>query len=67
MCILSLSKTLLIDFHCNDIKKKHDHKAKLLLTETDSLTNEIETNDEDFCKNKGKFENSIPEIQFVQK
>ena len=65
MCVLGLSKTLLIDFHCNDIKKKHGHKAKLLLTETNSLTNEIETNDEDFCKNKRKFKNIILEIKFA--
>ena len=60
MCILNLSKTLMYDFHYNYIKQKYDNKAKLLFTDTDSLTYEIQTDDVyvDFWSDKDKFDNS---------
>ena len=48
------------DFHYNYIKKKYGDKAKLLFTDTDSLTYEIQAEDvyQDFWNDKHLFDNS---------
>ena len=60
MCILDLSKMLMYDIHYNYIKKKYGNRAKLLFTNMDSLTYEIEAEDiyKDFWNDKDMFDNS---------
>ena len=60
MCILDLSKALMYDFHNSYVKKKYGSKARLLFTDTNSLTYEIETQDayQNFWNDKDKFDNS---------
>ena len=60
MCILDLSKKLMYEFHYDYVKKKYGSKARLLFTDTDSLTYEIEAEDvyQDFWNDKDKFDNS---------
>ena len=45
MCILDLSKTLMFEFHYDYIRKMYSDRAKLLMTDTDSLFYEIKTDD----------------------
>jgi hypothetical protein len=45
MSILELSKTLMYEFHYDYIKPKYGDRARLLMTDTDSLVYEIQTGD----------------------
>ena len=60
MVILDLSKTLMYDFHYKYIKKKYGDNSRLLFTDTDSLTYEIQAEDvyQDFWNDRHLFDNS---------
>ena len=60
ICVYDLSKMLMYDFHYNYIKKKYNNRARLLFTDTDSLTHKIEAEDlyKDFWNDKDMFDNS---------
>ena len=64
-------KTVMYDFHYNYLKKKYGDKSKLLFTNADSLTYEIETDVyKGFWNDRHKFDNSdYPENSkfYVQK
>ena len=58
MCILDLSEMLMYDFYYNYIKKTYNNRARLLFTDTGSLTYKIEAEDvyKDFWKDKDMFD-----------
>ena len=60
MCILDLSKTLMYNFHHNYVRKNYGNRARLLFTDTHSLTYEIEAEDvyKDFWNDKDMFDNN---------
>ena len=59
-CMLGLSKTLMYNFHYKYIKKNYSNRARLLFTNTDSLTYETEAENVymDFWNDKDMFDNS---------
>ncbi len=69
MSILDLSKTLMYNFHYNDMMKKYSYKdVKLLFTDTDSLCYYIQTEDiyKDMSENKDNYDFSdYPKDHFL--
>ena len=58
MCILEFSKVLMYEFHYDYIKNKYGNNSRLLFTDTDSLMDEIKTEDvyKDFSNDKEIFD-----------
>ena len=61
ICILGVSKVLMYNFHIDYIKNRYGNNSRLFLTDTGSMKYEIlikitEDVDEDFTKNKKKFD-----------
>ena len=56
--MLDLSKVLMYEFHYDYIKNKHGNNSRLLFTDTDSLMNDIKTQDvyEDLTKDIEMFD-----------
>ena len=52
------------DFHYNTIKTKYDNRAKLLMTDTDSLMYEIQT--QDFYEDMKEFSNQLDTSEYPQ-
>ena len=58
MCILELSKVLMYELHYDYIKNKYGNNSKLLFRDTDSLMDEIKTEDvyKEFSSDKEMFD-----------
>ena len=56
--LIHLSKVLLFEFHYDYIKNKYDNKSRVLIIDTDSVMNEIKTEDvyENFINVKKMFD-----------
>ena len=61
MCILDISKLIMVNFHYNVMMKIYNHNnCRLLFTDTDSMCNHIKTDDinKDLLPYKDLFNNS---------
>jgi len=60
VAVLDISKTFMYDFHYDYVMKKYGNRAKLLFTDTDSLTYAVQTPDiyEDMLADLSRFDTS---------
>jgi len=60
VCVFDVSKVVMYDYHYNTVKKRYGNKAKLLMTDTDSLVYSIETEDvyQDMAKDSDIYDTS---------